>query len=84
MTAEKKEKQTKEINLGTTATNTWCPGCFNFTILASVKNLLKKQIESGKLRKEDIAIASGIGCHAKIFDYINLNGVNSLHGRVIP
>ena len=70
-------------DLSTKNINTWCPGCFNFQILAAVKNVLSKEISSGK-KKDDFAIASGIGCHAKIFDYINLNGINALHGRVIP
>lgn len=71
------------INLSTTTKSTWCPGCFNFQILAGVKNYLEKQIKSEK-DKENYAIVTGIGCHAKIFDYLNLNGINSLHGRVLP
>ena len=63
--------------------NTWCPGCFNFQILAGVKNAIANLIKSGK-KKDEIAIVAGIGCHAKIFDYLNLNGINSLHGRVLP
>lgn len=61
---------------------TWCPGCFNFQILSGLKNAMSKQLETKK--KEDFAIVTGIGCHAKIFDYINLNGINTLHGRVLP
>ncbi|MBI2629669.1 2-oxoacid:ferredoxin oxidoreductase subunit beta [Candidatus Pacearchaeota archaeon] len=72
-----------ETNLSTGIPNTWCPGCFNFSILAGVKNAIAKEIAEGK-KKEDFAIVSGIGCHAKIFDYIHLNGINSLHGRVLP
>lgn len=33
---------------------------------------------------ENIVIVSGIGCHAKIADYINVNSFYSLHGRVVP
>ena len=62
---------------------TWCPGCFNFQILAGFKNFLEKEIAKGN-KKEEFAMVSGIGCHAKIFDYINLNGINTLHGRVLP
>jgi len=58
---------------------TWCPGCFNNQILAGVENYLKKQKLS-----EKHAIVTGIGCHAKMFDYINLPGLNTLHGRVLP
>jgi len=68
------------INLNTGIIPTWCPGCWNFQVLAGVKNAIMK---SGK-KKEELAIVAGIGCHAKIFDYLNLNGINTLHGRVLP
>jgi len=67
-------------DLSTPINPTWCPGCFNFQILSGVKNVLEKS----RIRKEDFAIVTGIGCHAKIFDYIDLNGINTLHGRVLP
>lgn len=76
-------KQNNNQNVRTKAASTWCPGCFNFMILAGVQRFLENQIKLGK-KKEDFAIVSGIGCHAKIFDYIDLPGVNSLHGRVLP
>lgn len=62
---------------------TWCPGCQNFMILESVKRAFAKLIESGT-RQEDITIVTGIGCHAKIFDYLNTSGFYGLHGRVLP
>jgi 2-oxoglutarate ferredoxin oxidoreductase subunit beta len=71
------------IQIQTTTKPTWCPGCFNFQILAGVKKYLDKNIKSEQDRQK-YAIVSGIGCHAKIFDYFNLNGINSLHGRVLP
>jgi len=70
-------------NLSTKTKPTWCPGCYNFQVLAGVKNVLAKEIKSRK-KKEDFVIVAGIGCHAKIFDYLNLNGINTLHGRVLP
>lgn len=72
-----------QINLSTKTPVTWCPECWNFHILAGVKNYLNKEIKD-EIDKKNWAIVSGIGCHAKIFDYINLNGINSLHGRVLP
>jgi len=65
-------------NLNTKTPPTWCPGCPNFLILAGVKKAL------GSFKNKDFALVSGIGCHAKIYDYINLPGLNSLHGRVPP
>jgi len=64
-------------DLNTKVIPTWCPGCFNFMILAGAKKALEKI-------KGETAMVTGIGCHAKIFDYINLPGLNSLHGRVLP
>ena len=71
------------MNIATKTKPTWCPGCFNFQILAGVKKVLEEKIKSEKDRQK-YAIVSGIGCHAKIFDYLNLNGINTLHGRVLP
>jgi 2-oxoglutarate ferredoxin oxidoreductase subunit beta len=45
---------------------------------------VKKAIASSGFKQEDFSMATGIGCHAKIFDYINISGVYGLHGRVIP
>jgi 2-oxoglutarate ferredoxin oxidoreductase subunit beta len=67
-------------DLNTSTKPTWCPGCYNFQILAGVKNAIAKS----RIRKENLAIVTGIGCHAKIFDYVNLHGINTLHGRVLP
>jgi len=67
----------------TNQTITWCPGCTNFTLLESVKKALSKIIASG-VKQENIVMATGIGCHAKIFDYLNIGGIYGLHGRVIP
>jgi len=73
----------KKFSMETGKQPTWCPGCFNFQILAGVKNAIIREIENGG-QKDDFAIVSGIGCHGKIFDYLNLNGINTLHGRVLP
>ncbi len=66
--------------LKTYAENTWCKGCGNFGILNAFKKAVRKLEESG-ISKERIVISAGIGCHAKIFDYLNLSGLYSIHGR---
>ena len=70
--------------LGTDLEITWCPGCSNFMILESVKKVFAKLIDEKFTKQENIAIVTGIGCHAKIFDYLNTCGFYGLHGRVIP
>jgi len=67
-------------NLATNAENTWCPGCGNFGILNAFKKAVVK-LEDNGVKKELIVISAGIGCSAKIFDYLNLSGIYGLHGR---
>ncbi len=69
-------------NLNTYAKNTWCPGCGNFGIEASAKQVFNDLINEGKIKRENLVILAGIGCHAKIIDYMNVNSFYSLHGRV--
>lgn len=69
----------KPEDLSTKEKNTWCPGCPNFSILQAAKESIA---ELGLAEKT--AIVTGIGCHAKIYDYLNLKGFYGLHGRVLP
>jgi len=71
-------------NLTTKSEVTWCPGCPNNMILAAVRQSISKLVESGKNKHEDFAMTTDIGCHAKIFDYLNISGIYCLHGRAIP
>ncbi len=66
--------------LKTYAENTWCPGCGNFGILTAVMKAIEK-LEVKGISREKIVISTGIGCHGKIFDYIKLSGLYSIHGR---
>jgi 2-oxoglutarate ferredoxin oxidoreductase subunit beta len=66
--------------LSTTAEITWCPGCGNFGILNALKKAVTT-LEKNGVRSGRLLISSGIGCHGKIFDYIGLSGLYSLHGR---
>jgi 2-oxoglutarate ferredoxin oxidoreductase subunit beta len=69
-------------DLRTNAEITWCPGCGNFAIRSAMENAVIK-LESKGIQRENIVISAGIGCHAKMFDYLNLSGLYSLHGRDI-
>jgi 2-oxoglutarate ferredoxin oxidoreductase subunit beta len=50
--------------LATPTEMTWCPGCYNYQILAGVKNYFAKELAKGK-KKENFAICSGIGLHGR-------------------
>lgn len=69
-----------EKSLETKNENTWCPGCTNFF----VESIVKKTISEMPFKKEEYCIVADIGCNSKIFDYLNLSGINGLHGRAIP
>ena len=67
-------------DLQTPKTNTWCPGCGNFGILMAFKRAI---VELGVDRNQ-VLLVSGIGCHGKMVDYVNINGFHGIHGRVLP
>jgi len=64
----------KELN--SYAENTWCPGCGNFAILNASKKVFADKDQ------KNLVMVAGIGCHAKLVDYIDLNHFYSIHGRV--
>ncbi|MBR9681405.1 MAG: 2-oxoacid:ferredoxin oxidoreductase subunit beta [Candidatus Altiarchaeota archaeon] len=70
--------------LTTKVPNTWCPGCTNFMLMAGVKKAVTELVNEGVFTKEQFTTVAGIGCHAKIYDYLNLSGFYGLHGRVPP
>jgi 2-oxoglutarate ferredoxin oxidoreductase subunit beta len=55
----------------------WCPGCGDYTILASVQTFMA---EMG-LPKEKIVFISGIGCSSRFPYYMNTYGMHTIHGR---
>ena len=70
-------------NLITPAQNTWCPGCGNFSLQFALKSVLGELEQSG-MSLDDVVLVTGIGCHAKMADYLNVNSFYSIHGRTIP
>ncbi len=55
----------------------WCPGCGDYTILASVQNYLA----SLDVDREKHVFISGIGCASRFPYYMNTYGMHSIHGR---
>jgi 2-oxoglutarate ferredoxin oxidoreductase subunit beta len=74
----------KVQELNTKEEITWCPGCLNSGILAAVKQAIVNLSNKGNIEAKGVVTVTGIGCHAKIYDYLNVNGFYSIHGRVIP
>jgi 2-oxoglutarate ferredoxin oxidoreductase subunit beta len=71
-------------DFSTGAEVSWCPGCGNFSILEAFKMAAKEMIDAGNLKLENLVAAAGIGCHAKIMDFLKLNTFYGIHGRVPP
>ncbi|MCK5345817.1 MAG: 2-oxoacid:ferredoxin oxidoreductase subunit beta, partial [Candidatus Heimdallarchaeota archaeon] len=67
-------------DLKTPVKNSWCPGCGNFGILSAVTRAITKL----EYDREDYVLVAGIGCSGKIMNYINVNAIHGIHGRVIP
>jgi len=57
----------------------WCPGCGHFAVLAT---LTKAAAQLG-LRKEDLAVVSGIGCSSRLPAYLDSYGFHGVHGRAL-
>jgi 2-oxoglutarate ferredoxin oxidoreductase subunit beta len=55
----------------------WCPGCGDYVILNTIRNFLPEL----KLRRENIAFVSGIGCSSRFPYYLETYGFHSIHGR---
>jgi 2-oxoglutarate ferredoxin oxidoreductase subunit beta len=66
----------------TDAQNTWCPGCGNFAIEHALKDVCLR-LEAEGIPRETIVLVTGIGCHAKIADYLQINSCYTLHGRAV-
>jgi 2-oxoglutarate/2-oxoacid ferredoxin oxidoreductase subunit beta len=84
MKKEKIQQQSTKEKISTKNEITWCPGCPNHMTLEAVKITLAKLIDEKYAKQENIVMATGIGCHPKLFDYINIGGIYGLHGRVLP
>lgn len=55
----------------------WCPGCGDFSVLASVQ----KAMSELEHEKENFAVISGIGCSSRFPYYMNTYGFHGIHGR---
>jgi len=72
------------LDLSTKAKVTWCPGCPNNQILVAFRQAVNEFVENGTMELHNIVAGSGVGCHGKISDYLDISTFNSLHGRIVP
>ncbi|MCO6495778.1 MAG: 2-oxoacid:ferredoxin oxidoreductase subunit beta [Bacteroidetes bacterium] len=55
----------------------WCPGCGDYAII----NAVQKAFSELNLKKEEVAIISGIGCSSRFPYYMDTYGFHTIHGR---
>ena len=60
--------------------NDWCPGCGDFGIVSAIQMAMAEM----EIPRHKAAIFSGVGCSGKTSHYLNVYGVHTLHGRVLP
>jgi len=56
---------------------TWCPGCGLGIIMSSIVQAIHYQ----GLKKDDVAMVSGIGCTGRMSGYTDFNSIHTTHGR---
>lgn len=59
----------------------WCPGCGDYSVLASLQKILPAVCEEKGIDKEKVVVISGIGCSSRLPYYMNTYGFHSIHGR---
>lgn len=57
----------------------WCPGCGNGIVLGA----LIRAIDLLGLEKDEIVLASGIGCSGRMPTYVDFNTLHTTHGRAL-
>jgi 2-oxoglutarate/2-oxoacid ferredoxin oxidoreductase subunit beta len=57
----------------------WCPGCGHGTVL----NSLLRAIDQLGMSKNEIVVASGIGCSSRISGYVDFHTLHTIHGRAL-
>lgn len=58
---------------------TWCPGCGDFGIWASLRQALVELA----LPEEEVVLVYGVGCSGNMADFNRVYGFHALHGRAI-
>lgn len=58
----------------------WCPGCGDGIVLKA----MIRAIDKIGLKKDNIAVVSGIGCSSRTPGYLDMNTLHTTHGRPIP
>jgi 2-oxoglutarate ferredoxin oxidoreductase subunit beta len=58
----------------------WCPGCG----IGSVMQAFLEAVDAAGLKRDRLAVVSGIGCSGRASGYLNADSFHTTHGRPIP
>ncbi|MEN8167056.1 MAG: 2-oxoacid:ferredoxin oxidoreductase subunit beta [Pseudomonadota bacterium] len=58
----------------------WCPGCGHYAVLSAIT----KALAHLELKREEVALLSGIGCSSRLPGYLDTYGFHGVHGRALP
>lgn len=57
----------------------WCPGCGNGIVMGA----MLRAVHTLGLSKDEVVLASGIGCSGRMPTYIDFNTIHTTHGRAL-
>lgn len=57
----------------------WCPGCGNGITMGAIL----RAVHTMGLSKNDVVMASGIGCSGRMPTYVDFNTIHTTHGRAL-
>lgn len=57
----------------------WCPGCGNGIVMGA----MLRAVHTLGLNKDEVVLASGIGCSGRMPTYIDFNTIHTTHGRAL-
>ncbi len=57
----------------------WCPGCGNGITMGAIL----RAVHSLELSKDEVVMASGIGCSGRMTTYVDFNTIHTTHGRAL-
>ncbi len=84
MSTETKQQQTSDVThhylrAKKKFPNVWCPGCGIGIVMGSII----RAVDHLGLKKDDVALISGIGCSSRLPVYLDFNTLHTTHGRAI-
>lgn len=79
MTISAKELRHKYLRYDKKFPHVWCPGCGNGVVMSA----LLRAIDKLELDKDEVVLASGIGCSGRMPTYLDFNTLHTTHGRAL-